>query len=319
VDNHSDDDSVQTITTWLEGKQETPIKSDFPEWVLPEESKPIDCKIVKTNSADTGIQSAFYERLDHLQSSKVFFIQNSENAGFAKGNNLIIRYFLSSIHQYDYIYLLNNDTVIAPDTISGLVNTMEAESIDVANSVIYYYYEKDKIAFAGGRLLPWAKAKYFTALPEADYQSSAFAHGCALMVKKEVFEQYGVLTENFFHGEEDFEFSWRLKDTPVHIACVTSSRVYHKEGSSIGQDFNRKKSVFLYALNRLIDMKFYFNPLKWFIWKQFALAYFLYLLVGKYKYRLIDSILLLFRANQWVAKLNEVSKQTFDTVNKTVK
>ncbi len=319
VDNHSDDDSVQEITSWLEGRRSTPIETEFPEWVLPAVPKPIDYIAIKVDSADSQARAVFYKSLDRLDSStKIFFIQNSENAGFAKGNNLMIQYFLSSSRRYDYIYLLNNDTVITPDTISALVNTMEEEAIDIANSVIYYYYEKDKIAFAGGKILPWAKAKYFNLLPKTAYRKSTFAHGCALMLKKEVFGRYGILTEKFFHGEEDFEFSWRLKQTSLHIACVTDSRVYHKEGVTIGNHMDRKKRLLLSILNRVIDMKTYFNPLVWNVWKNFVMMHYFYLFTLKYNNSVTDSFRILKRANSMMKTLDGVSQTTFNQIYKNV-
>ena len=54
---------------------------------------------------------------------EAIFIQNSENAGFGKANNIGIKYALKK--EFDFLYLLNQDAWIYPDTISLLINTQK--------------------------------------------------------------------------------------------------------------------------------------------------------------------------------------------------
>jgi GT2 family glycosyltransferase len=74
------------------------------------------CPIVIDNGSTDGTQA-------YLQSNypEAIFIQNSENAGFGKANNIGIKYALKK--EFDFLYLLNQDAWIYPDTISLLINT----------------------------------------------------------------------------------------------------------------------------------------------------------------------------------------------------
>jgi GT2 family glycosyltransferase len=314
IDNNSGDNSVVKIEQWLSGEQKAKIKTKFPELVFPAVQKPVSHQIIENDIQDFLSAQKLYDNLHNLPQAKVVFILNSENLGFAKGNNLIIKYIISTDRKYDYIYMLNNDTVIEPETVSELITKMESENIDVANSIIYYYNEREKISFAGGKLLPWAKAKYFYTLPDSEYRDSAFAHGCALMVKKQVFQKHGALTERFFHGEEDFEFSWRLQKTEIKMTCIKTSRIYHKEGVTIGNHFDRKRRLSLSVINRLVDMKAFLTPLRWNLWKMFVLPYYFYLFTLKHGNGVTKSFKLLIKVNKLAKSLDSVPKSTFDHI-----
>ena len=81
----------------------------------------------------------------------IHIIKNDNNYGFAKGNNIGMRYALQ--REAEYILLLNNDTTVAPDFLSELVNVAESDpKSGLLGPKVYFYYEPDVIWFAGGRI-----------------------------------------------------------------------------------------------------------------------------------------------------------------------
>ncbi len=309
VDNNSKDGSLKSITSWLNGDNNVKLNSAFDELISPYAKKPLFYELGVVN------QNSFKPLFSISRQSKIKIIPNNKNLGFAKANNQVINYILSNNLDYEFIYLLNNDTVIKEDTITRLVQHMEKEDRQISNSIIYNYYQQDKIDFAGGRLFCWGKASYFNSLPDNNFRDSEFAHGCAMMVRKSVFEKYGTLTEKFFHGEEDFEFSWRISKTPVTISCCCTSIVYHKEGASVDKFIEKKKEkLVLSALNRIIDMKSYFSPFKWSIWKILVLVYYLHLFNKLARVPYFNILPILLKINKISNNNWTVSKKMIDKI-----
>ncbi|MBR2608503.1 MAG: glycosyltransferase, partial [Bacteroidales bacterium] len=80
---------------------------------------PADVIVIDNGSKDGTCQyvpSAFPE---------VNFICTGENLGFGKANNIGFRYALEQ--EYDYVYLLNQDAWVFPDTFGVLAGAMDAD------------------------------------------------------------------------------------------------------------------------------------------------------------------------------------------------
>ncbi|MCX5994452.1 MAG: glycosyltransferase family 2 protein, partial [Chloroflexi bacterium] len=76
-------------------------------------------------------------------------IVNDKNAGFAGGCNIGIKDALA--RAADYVVLLNNDTVVAPDFIEGLVRAAQSdERVGIAGGKVFCYELPELIWFAGG-------------------------------------------------------------------------------------------------------------------------------------------------------------------------
>ncbi len=292
LDNNSDDNSVETINDW--------IKKEY--------------------SADTereNIPYSLWNNADNFSYSgeKIILIAGEQNLGFAAGNNFVLKLIIDKNPDFSYFYLLNNDTVILPDTVSSLIKAMQFRKIRVANSLIIDYFNRDIIQFAGGKLLPWGKAEFYYQKPNDFAIKSEFAHGCALMVESRVFKDIGLLTEKFFHGEEDFEFSWRLKKEKIEIWCFFNSIVYHKEGQSVNNYMrNSDRKLTLSVLNRIVDMKSHYPLWLWRLWKFFVLLHYYGLfkkngnLTGKVYFKILSIV------NKQTNHLNTVGKDTVSLI-----
>lgn len=172
-----------------------------------------------------------------LEIKKIFpeikIIENKENLGFAGGNNVGIKYAVEN--KADYVLLINNDTTVDENFLSELIGKGESDQkIGALGSKIYFHSEPNRIWFAGGKV-NWLKNKgTHIGLDEIDngqYNKAGetdYLTGCCLLIKREVIEKIGVLSEDYFLYYEDTDFSLRVKNAGYKIIYVPKSKIYHK-------------------------------------------------------------------------------------------
>ena len=307
IDNNSTDDSLLQIKNWASGGNNVPIETRYPELVLPPVSKPVEI-----------VEYQGMENDPALEKQSILLVKNSENLGFARANNqgmaLARRLFNS-----EYYFLLNNDTVIDKNAVNALVQILTTETrIKVSQSTIYSYSE-NKIVNAGGKIFFWGQTRHFKSIGASEIRDISFVNGCALFVRSSLIDEYGPLSEKFFHGEEDFEFSMRMNKNRQRMICSGESRIYHKVGRAVKNLMkNYERRTFLFALNRMVDLKDYLPAYVWRIWRFFTLTYFLYLFSLKYRVPLRRAFFLLGKIHEYSEKLNDVQKESLDRINKDV-
>jgi len=161
---------------------------------------------------------------------EVNLIKNDNNLGFAGGSNLGLRRALEI--GADYIWLLNNDTVIYEDTLDELIRVGETDKkIGLLSPVIYNFSEPDKIQFCGSYFDQMNfTIKHIENLKEVSEmdKSNICLWGTALLIKREVIDVIGYLSEKFFAYYEDSEYSFRALRNNFLNRIVVSSRVLHK-------------------------------------------------------------------------------------------
>ena len=237
-DNGSTNDSIKQITNHCEKKS---IKCDF----------------VQKDETKSNLS---------IEKGQVVLYALGENYGFSKGNNIGVKF--ASIYSPDYYLLLNNDTVVEPDFLVRLIDFQKNNSqIKVLTPLIHYYYDKSLIWNGGGNMY-WGfrvyhfADKHVSVVPNKESISCTYITGCALFVVPELLdENQNLLSEQFFFGEEDFEFGLRMKKRKVKMACVLKSKIYHKVGGSRKSNDKKIGHTYIYYLNRIINVR-HFLP-KW--------------------------------------------------------
>lgn len=312
IDNNSQDDSVPRIISWLAGKFKEEIKTDFPHLVKPYADKPIQYKIF--NIANDSVITKNLN--SDNESTKLYFFTCNQNLGFAKASNVAIK-FCQDYLLSKYYYLLNNDTVVEPDVLSRLVDVMEGSpDIGAAQSTIYHYKKPEVIANAGARIFFWGQTKYYKKIDVDEVKTVDFVNGCALFVNSKVISDLGALSEKYFFGEEDFEFSMRLKKRGMKKVCVGASKVYHKIGvsSDIYVENKQNRKFLIFALNRIIDMKSFYPNGIWHIWRLFALGYFYYLSVWRLKNSCYTALIIICHIYKLTNRLSDVRRETIEPI-----
>ena len=189
-------------------------------------------------------------------------IYNKENLGFSEGNNVGIKYALE--HGADYVLLLNNDTVVSNDFLSKLVKAAESnEEIGMVGSKIYFYDQKDRIWFAGGKvnwLYNKGEMRGYNEIDKGQYdlpeiQETDYLTGCCILVKKNVIEKIGLLPEEYFLYYEDTDWSFSAQKAGFKTVFVPDSKIWHK-GSKSSQEFSIPY-IYYHIRNGLIFAKKY--------------------------------------------------------------
>lgn len=163
----------------------------------------------------------------------VMMLGTGKNLGFAEGNNVGLRYALAG--SADYVLLLNDDTEVASDFISVLVCAVEATPhAGVAGPTIYYFNRPTTIWAAGGTI-DWRRGNsHLMALNEVDegqydvVREVDFVTGCALLARREVVDQVGMLDSRFFMYYEEAEWCVRVARAGYKILHVPQAHVWHK-------------------------------------------------------------------------------------------
>lgn len=272
-----------------------------------------------------GVTTPFYEVSegcqnlpDKIENKTCILYALNDNYGFAKGNNIAVN--LAKKFSPEYLILLNNDTVVERDFLSKLIEfNKEHPKYEILTPRISYYFNKDLIWNCGGALI-WGFRKYYYAgksistIKESEFIKIGYITGCALFFKATLVENKSLLTEKFFHGEEDFEFSYRMRRAGKSIACVLSSHIYHKVGVST-KELNNVGKKYTYYLLRFIDMKQQMSRLSYFFWKAVYMPYIARLL-RKNELTYTQIFKILKRLNSEASQLDGVSKvKFFDLLN----
>jgi len=165
----------------------------------------------------------------------IHIIQNDKNYGFAKGNNIGIRYALA--RDSAYVLLLNDDTVVAPDFLNEMVHVAEGDRrIGIVCPMIYWYDEPQKIWY--GKIMKVDLYRGIciekpTKISDESVITSGFATGAAMLIKRETTEEIGLLSEDYFFGVEDFDYSIHTLRSGFKIAIAARALVWHKGSKSI--------------------------------------------------------------------------------------
>jgi GT2 family glycosyltransferase len=199
-------------------------------------------------------------------------LRSQENLGFAAGNNVGIRQALEN--GADYVWLLNNDTVVEPDSLSHLVQRMkERPEAGMCGSTLVYYENRERVqALAGARYNKWLGVAAHIGdgiprrnLPTADKVESQMSYivAASMLVSRSFIETVGPMNESYFLYYEELDWSTRARGC-FSIVYAPKSVVFHKKGSSIGTSKQttpaekRFRSEYFMVRSRLIFTRRYF-------------------------------------------------------------
>ncbi len=201
--------------------------------------------IVVDNGSDTNPVPGWQAKYPGVR-----FIRSEVNTGFAGGNNIGIR-----AAKGDYLFLINNDTEVTETLIRSLTEVMDRHpDVGIISPKIRYFDHPEILQYAG-----YTKVNYITGRNvcigqfeqdegQHDTRSgpTAYAHGAAMMVRRQALDKAGLMTENYFLYYEELDWSERIRRAGYEVYAHMQALIYHKESVSVG----KKTALKEYFMNR---------------------------------------------------------------------
>ena len=209
--------------------------------------------IVVDNASQQDESTLIQQKYPHIK-----VIKSEKNLGFAGGNNIGIKEAKGK-----YIFLLNNDTILKPQTsdIKHLIDRLESSpKIGVVCPKICFAWDNNPIQYAGytalSKITIRNKSIGFGEEDKGQYDMphpTPYAHGAAMMVKKEVIDKVGRMPECFFLYYEELDWSMMITRAGYEIWYEPACSIYHKESQTTGQ--NSPLRTYYITRNRLLLVK----------------------------------------------------------------
>ena len=196
----------------------------------------------------------------------VHLINNRENLGFSKANNIAIRQA-----QGEYILLLNPDTVVAEDTLKNAVGFMDQHP-EAGGAGVRMHNADGTLApesrraiptpfVAARKMLGFTKRYYMSYLSWDAPAQIEVVSGAFMLLRRKAILEVGLLDEDFFMYGEDIDLSYRLLQGGWQNWYLPYDIVHYKGQSTSKSDF-RYVHVFYQAM--LIFFRKHYSHLSFF-------------------------------------------------------
>ena len=203
--------------------------------------------VVDNNSSDDSVEAVA------CAFPQAQLIARSDNGGYAAALNDGIR--AGAVFDPDFFLILNNDTLVPPDTLRKLVDALLSDPrAAIAAPKIIYHDHPERIFSLGDHIYPWLPLpvrvgrKAYDRPSYSKTQEYDYLFGCALLMRTESLKQVGLFDTSFFMYYEDADICRRMRDSGWKNIRVGSAVISHKASMSSKQVPNQM--VYLRARNR---------------------------------------------------------------------
>ncbi len=222
---------------------------------------------------DNGSSQSEVKKLTHLSAKerKVLLNFNGENLGFTKANNIGMR--LALLKGADYLWILNNDTVVAENAIEKFLNVCKNKNLSKSETILsstILYDQSDKVWCNGMYDLPLCnfpkskdKNKHYHKITKDQLIKTQYSVGCSMFFSKELIKKYGYMNENYFIYYDDLDFSFKKENY-----FIQEPLVFHKISATsgfIGKERFTPFQAFLHGKNAIL---FYFGKKRVPFWEK---------------------------------------------------
>jgi GT2 family glycosyltransferase len=196
----------------------------------------------------------------------VHLIENPENVGFARANNIAIRQ-----SEAEYVLLLNPDTVVEEDTLRQALAFMDAHP-KAGGAGVMMHNADGTLAPESRRAIPtpwvsclkmlgFTKRYYMSYLPWDQPSQIEVISGAFCLLRKKALDEIGLLDETFFMYGEDIDLSYRLLKGGWQNWYLPYSIIHFKGKSTQKSDY-RYVHIFYQAM--LIFFRKHYGHLSFF-------------------------------------------------------
>lgn len=199
--------------------------------------KNIEAEIIVVDNYSSDDSCAMVKQLF----PNVKLIENKENSGFSKGNNIGV-----SHSKGDYLCILNPDTVVAEDAFSKVLDFAESHTnlgiigcqlIDGRGNFLpesKRHIPTPKVAFQ--KLIGNSKTYYNTGLKPNDIGKTNILVGAFMLLKQDVYNQVNGFDEDYFMYGEDVDLSYKVLKVGYDNYYFGETSVIHYKGESTLRD-----------------------------------------------------------------------------------
>lgn len=185
----------------------------------------------------------------------VHIIENGTNVGYAEGNNVGLRHALD--YGFSYALVLNNDTLLASDCLSVLVDDLSVHADAAAAAPKSFYFDQADILYFAGGLIENNGRLVHVGIGRKDGPEYAVAcetqwlTGCAILFRCEDLLRIGLFDSKFFLLFEDVDWSLRARKAGCRLRFVPEAKLWHKVSSAFGTTWSLSY-LYYYCRNSLL-------------------------------------------------------------------
>lgn len=250
-DNGSVDDSLARIKQWA--------RDGLPGQAFSRQAGTANTVLEGEVAALTELERQQAVQGGSPEDTRFVLIRNGVNLGYAGGNNVGLRYAMAR-DDFDYVWLLNNDTVVHPDALRALITHMRARpDAGLCGATLIDFDIPDRIQARGGaRFNPWlgthralgAGERSDRRAPPQLEKELDYIIGASVFVSRRWLYEIGLLCEAYFLYFEEIDWAMRGRGR-LALTYAPNAIVYHKRGATIGRPARNREADLLALRNRL--------------------------------------------------------------------
>lgn len=192
---------------------------------------------------------------------------NERNEGYGDATNRGIAHAL--VHGAELVFLANNDLRLPDGALAGLAAELErSRGVGIVGPRIVYEKRPDTIWAAGGRMTFRQNLSALIGHREPDEPRFRrtldvdYVPGCAMLVRRAVFESIGLLEGDYFAYHEDVEFCLEAREAGFGVRVVGEILAYHDAHGSTGGGYNPRRK-YMMGVNTVRFLRKHGTPWRW--------------------------------------------------------
>lgn len=191
---------------------------------------------------------------------EITYIFSEKNLGFSGGNNLGIQ-----ASKGDFLFFINNDAEITEGCLELLLDLFDSiPELGIVSPRICYDPKltdnQQIIQYAGAtHVHPMTARNQILGEKQVDRgqfneaKETAYVHGAAMMIKREVVEKVGKMPEEFFLYYEELDWSEQIRNAGYKVYVEPNALVFHKESLAVGKNSTLK--TYYHTRNRIFFVR----------------------------------------------------------------
>ena len=226
VDNASTDNSLNYCKAWADGRLSLFINPDNPlkDLSWPPTTTPISQACYK----QPELSLSEYHPKIRGATEQIIFIEAESNRGYAAGNNIGLKWAVIN-NSFTYYWLLNNDTVVARDSIKQLVKYAQNNNTAITGASLLNYTEPHAIQSLGGHVNRFFGTSRPILKKDELKTNLDYIEGATFLIEKECLKYNGFLPEEYFLYFEEADYCFKARQNQLKLGVALEATVFHKE------------------------------------------------------------------------------------------